>query len=191
MATMRAVQVPSAGADFELVEREIPTPGPGEAVVRVHACGVCHSDSFAKSGSYPGVSHPLVPGHEIAGEVVGARRRCAGLGGRPAGRRRLVWRQLRLLRVVPPRLADRLREHGDPGRHARRRLRRLRARAGQRDGLDARRPRRRGRRPAAVRRHHHVQRACAQRRSRGDRVAILGVGGLGHLGVQFARHTGL
>jgi D-arabinose 1-dehydrogenase-like Zn-dependent alcohol dehydrogenase len=69
MATMRAVQIPSADADFELVEREIPTAGPGEAVVRVHACGVCHSDSFAKTGQYPGVSHPLVPGHEIAGEV--------------------------------------------------------------------------------------------------------------------------
>jgi D-arabinose 1-dehydrogenase-like Zn-dependent alcohol dehydrogenase len=69
MATMRAVQIPSADADFELVEREIPTPGPGEAVVRVHPCGVCHSDSFAKTGQYPGVSHPLVPGHEVAGEV--------------------------------------------------------------------------------------------------------------------------
>ena len=69
MATMRAVQVASAGADFELVEREVPTPGLGEALVRVHACGVCHSDSFAKEGGYPGVSHPLVPGHEIAGAI--------------------------------------------------------------------------------------------------------------------------
>ena len=67
--TMRAVQVSEAGGEFELVEREVPTPGPGEALVRVHACGVCHSDVFAKEGGYPGVTYPLVPGHEIAGEV--------------------------------------------------------------------------------------------------------------------------
>jgi D-arabinose 1-dehydrogenase-like Zn-dependent alcohol dehydrogenase len=69
MASMRAIQVPSAGADFEMVERDVPSPGFGEALVRVHACGVCHSDVFAKEGGYPGVSHPLVPGHEIAGAV--------------------------------------------------------------------------------------------------------------------------
>jgi alcohol dehydrogenase/propanol-preferring alcohol dehydrogenase len=69
MPTMRAVQVPEAGGDFELVEREIPEPGPGEALVRVQACGICHSDVFAKNGGFPGVSHPLVPGHEIAGVI--------------------------------------------------------------------------------------------------------------------------
>jgi D-arabinose 1-dehydrogenase-like Zn-dependent alcohol dehydrogenase len=69
MATMRAVVVKEAGGDFELEQREIPEPGFGEALVRVHACGICHSDSFAKEGGYPGVSHPLVPGHEIAGEI--------------------------------------------------------------------------------------------------------------------------
>ncbi len=68
MASMRAIQVSEQGGPFELVEREVPTPGAGEALVRVHACGICHSDSFAKTG-YPGVSWPLVPGHEIAGEV--------------------------------------------------------------------------------------------------------------------------
>jgi D-arabinose 1-dehydrogenase-like Zn-dependent alcohol dehydrogenase len=69
MATMRAVVVKEPGGDFELEQREVPEPGLGEALVRVHACGVCHSDVFAKEGGYPGVSHPLVPGHEIAGEV--------------------------------------------------------------------------------------------------------------------------
>ena len=69
MAKMRAVQVSEAGGPFELVEREIPQPGRGEALVRVHACGICHSDSFAKEGGYPGVSFPLVPGHEIAGVI--------------------------------------------------------------------------------------------------------------------------
>ena len=66
---MRAMQVSEPGGDFELVEREVPEPGFGEALVRVHACGVCHSESFAKEGGYPGVSHPLVPGHEIAGVI--------------------------------------------------------------------------------------------------------------------------
>jgi alcohol dehydrogenase/propanol-preferring alcohol dehydrogenase len=66
---MRAVQVSEAGGDFELVEREIPKPSRGEVLVRVHACGVCHSDSMAKEGAYPGVTFPVVPGHEIAGVI--------------------------------------------------------------------------------------------------------------------------
>ena len=53
MASMRAVLVPEPGADFELVQREIPEPGPEEALVRVHACGACHSDAIAKLGIYP------------------------------------------------------------------------------------------------------------------------------------------
>ena len=67
--TMRAVQVTEAGGALELVERAVPQPGPGEALVKVAACGVCHSDMFAKEGAYPGVSFPVVPGHEIAGSV--------------------------------------------------------------------------------------------------------------------------
>jgi D-arabinose 1-dehydrogenase-like Zn-dependent alcohol dehydrogenase len=69
MATMRAMQVGEKGGDFELVEREVPSPGRGEALVRVHACGVCHSDMLAKEGAFPGVSFPIVPGHEVAGEI--------------------------------------------------------------------------------------------------------------------------
>jgi D-arabinose 1-dehydrogenase-like Zn-dependent alcohol dehydrogenase len=52
-----------------MVEREVPRPGRGEALVRVHACGICHSDSYAKAGAFPGVTHPIVPGHEIAGVI--------------------------------------------------------------------------------------------------------------------------
>ncbi len=69
MAKMRAVQVSEAGGPFELVERDVPQPGRDEALVRVHACGICHSDSFAKEGGFPGVTFPAVPGHEIAGEI--------------------------------------------------------------------------------------------------------------------------
>jgi D-arabinose 1-dehydrogenase-like Zn-dependent alcohol dehydrogenase len=69
MATMRAMQIAEKGGDFELVEREVPSPGRGEALVRVHACGVCHSDMMAVEGAFPGVSFPVVPGHEVAGEI--------------------------------------------------------------------------------------------------------------------------
>ena len=69
MPTMKAVQVTTANAPFELVEREIPTPGPGWVRVKVEACGVCHSDLFTKSGAYPGIVLPRIPGHEIAGRI--------------------------------------------------------------------------------------------------------------------------
>ncbi|HEY1578480.1 MAG TPA: alcohol dehydrogenase [Terracidiphilus sp.] len=65
----RAMQVPAAGGAFQLVEREFPEPGPGHVRIRVHACGVCHSDSLTKEGQWPGIEFPRVPGHEIAGVV--------------------------------------------------------------------------------------------------------------------------
>jgi D-arabinose 1-dehydrogenase-like Zn-dependent alcohol dehydrogenase len=66
---MRVVQVSEAGGPLELREREIPEPGPGEVRVRVEACGVCHSDSYPKEGHFPGITYPVVPGHEVAGVV--------------------------------------------------------------------------------------------------------------------------
>ncbi len=69
MATMRVAQVPKAGADFAIVEREIPQPGPGEVRIRVQACGVCHSDVLTKDGAWPGIVYPRVPGHEVAGVI--------------------------------------------------------------------------------------------------------------------------
>ncbi len=70
MPKMRAVQVPKAGGPLETVEREIPEPGPGFVRVRVEACGICHSDSLTKEeGLWPGIQYPRVPGHEIAGVV--------------------------------------------------------------------------------------------------------------------------
>jgi len=65
----RAMQVPAAGGAFQLVEKEFPEPGPGQVRIRVHACGVCHSDSLTKEGQWPGVQFPRVPGHEIAGTI--------------------------------------------------------------------------------------------------------------------------
>ncbi|MEJ2167794.1 MAG: alcohol dehydrogenase [Desulfobacterales bacterium] len=63
------MQVPKAGADFELVERDVPEPGPGQVRIRVQACGVCHSDVITKEGAFPGISYPRVPGHEVAGVI--------------------------------------------------------------------------------------------------------------------------
>lgn len=68
------MQVPSAGGAFELIKKEFPEPGPGQVRIRVQACGVCHSDSLTKEGQWPGIQYPRVPGHEIAGvlDAVGA-----------------------------------------------------------------------------------------------------------------------
>jgi D-arabinose 1-dehydrogenase-like Zn-dependent alcohol dehydrogenase len=67
MPRMRAVQVSSAGGPFELVLRDIPSPGPRQVRIKVQACGICHSDSFTKLGAFPGIQFPRVPGHEVVG----------------------------------------------------------------------------------------------------------------------------
>ena len=69
MAKMRVAQIAKAGADFEIVEREIPQPGAGQVRIKVQACGVCHSDVLTKEGGWPGLTYPRVPGHEIAGVI--------------------------------------------------------------------------------------------------------------------------
>jgi len=69
MARMKVVQVPKPGASFEIVERDIPQPGPGQVRVQVHACGICHSDQLTKEGLFPGIQYPRVPGHEISGHI--------------------------------------------------------------------------------------------------------------------------
>jgi D-arabinose 1-dehydrogenase-like Zn-dependent alcohol dehydrogenase len=69
MAKMKVAQVTRPGGPIELVEREVPQPGSGEVRVRVQACGICHSDMFTKEGHWPGIHYPRVPGHEIAGVV--------------------------------------------------------------------------------------------------------------------------
>src|SRR3989454_6723539 len=73
MPKMKAVQVSKAGGDFELIDREIPDPGARQVRIRVQACGICHSDVITKEGLFPGISYPRVPGHEVAGviDVVG------------------------------------------------------------------------------------------------------------------------
>jgi D-arabinose 1-dehydrogenase-like Zn-dependent alcohol dehydrogenase len=188
--TMRAVQVSQPGGDFELVAREVPTPRSGEALVRVHACGVCHSDVFAKEGGYPGVTHPVVPGHEIAGEIAALGD---GVKGWEVGQRVGVgwfgghcgyceWcRRGSLIDCenmeIPGVTAD--------GGYADYVVVRATGLASMPDELSAQ--------EAAPLLCAGITTFNALRRSGargGDRVAVLGVGGLGHLGVQFAVKLG-
>jgi D-arabinose 1-dehydrogenase-like Zn-dependent alcohol dehydrogenase len=66
---MKVAIVPKAGADFELIERDIPSPAPNQVRIKVHACGICLGDDLVKNGHFPGISYPRSPGHEIAGTI--------------------------------------------------------------------------------------------------------------------------
>jgi len=69
VATMKVAQISKAGAGFQIVEREIPKPGAGQVRIKVQACGVCHSDVLTVEGAWPGIQYPRIPGHEVAGIV--------------------------------------------------------------------------------------------------------------------------
>src|SRR5579863_4222646 len=66
---MKVAQVAKPGADFEVVDREIPTPAAGHVRIKVQACGICHSDQIVKEGVFPWIAYPRVPGHEVAGVI--------------------------------------------------------------------------------------------------------------------------
>jgi D-arabinose 1-dehydrogenase-like Zn-dependent alcohol dehydrogenase len=66
---MKVAQIPNPGADFQIVEREIPTPDPAQVRIKVQACGVCHSDALTKDGLWPGIKYPRIPGHEVVGAI--------------------------------------------------------------------------------------------------------------------------
>ena len=190
MPTMRAMQVPEAGADFELVEREVPAPGRGEALVRVQACGVCHSDVFAKEGGFPGVTYPLVPGHEIAGVVEALGE---GVEGFEAGQRVGVgWfggncghcEQCRRGDLITCENAEIPGVTRDGG-YADYVVVRSSALVSIPDDLSAEEAA-----PllcAGITTYNALRHSGA---AGGDLVAVLGIGGLGHLGVQFAAKLG-
>ena len=69
MSKMRAMVVPEPGGRFRMEERDLPEPGRHEVRLRVHACGVCHSDSITVEGHMPGLSYPRIPGHEVIGVI--------------------------------------------------------------------------------------------------------------------------
>ena len=69
MTLMKAVQISGSGADFVMVQKEVPGPGDGEVLIKVEACGICHGDAIAKHGQFPDIKDPLVPGHEVVGVI--------------------------------------------------------------------------------------------------------------------------
>jgi D-arabinose 1-dehydrogenase-like Zn-dependent alcohol dehydrogenase len=190
MASMRAVQVSKAGGSFELVEREVPEPGRGQALVRVHACGICHSDSYAKEGGFPGVSYPLVPGHEIAGVIESLGEEVHGWEvGQRVG---VGWFGGNCGYCEPCRRGDLIacQNMGIPGitfdgGYADFVLVKASAMALVPDDLAAQ-----DAAPllcAGITTYNALRHSGAHG---GDLVAILGVGGLGHLGVEFAAKLG-
>ncbi|QUO49260.1 MULTISPECIES: alcohol dehydrogenase [Halorubrum] len=187
---MRAAVVPEPGAEFELVEREVPEPGPGEVRVAVEACGICRSDEFVVEGSYPGVSYPRVPGHEIAGTVdavgddvdawaAGERVGAGWHGGHcftcdPCRRGQFL--QCENAEITGLTFDGGYAEYATVPAEA------LAAIPDDLDAVDAA--------PllcAGITTYNALRNSDARA---GDLVAVVGVGGLGHLGVQYAHAAG-
>ena len=191
MASMRVAQVSRSKGSLELVEREIPQPGAGQVRIRVEACGICHSDSFTKEGLWPGVQYPRVPGHEIAGviDAVGA-----GVAGWTQGQRVGVgWHgghcgycaSCRRGDFVTCRVAPQIPGITYDGGYAEYAIVPAGALAPIPDALSPA--------EAAPVMCAGITTFNALRHSGarpGDTVAVLGIGGLGHLGVQFAVKMG-
>src|SRR5262249_23122295 len=191
MAKMRVAQVARAGGPFELVEREIPAPGREEVRLRVEACGICHSDSFTKTGAWPGITSPRAPGHEVAGVVDAVGDGVAGWAvGQRAG---LGWHgghcgyceSCRRGDFVTCRVAPRVTGISYDGGYADYVIAPAAALAAIPDELSAVEAARLM--CAGVTTFNALRHSGARP---GDTVAVLGIGGLGHLGVQFAARMG-
>jgi len=190
MSRMKAVQVPAANAPFELVERDIPTPGPGQVRIRVEACGVCHSDSFTKEGTFPGLSFPRVPGHEVIG-IIDALGPLVQ-GWTPGSRVGVGWHGGHCGQCASCRRGDFITcANGQvsgisyDGGYAEYMVAPLEALAAVPAELSAAEAA-----PlmcAGITTYNALRHSGAQP---GDVVAVLGIGGLGHLGVQYAARMG-
>src|SRR6266480_754617 len=191
MSKMRVVQVTRPNGPLEIVEREIPEPAAGSVRIKVEACGICHSDSVTKEGTWPGIQYPRVPGHETAGivDAIGA-----GVAGWKEGQRVGVgWHgghcgycdSCRRGDFVTCQIAPQIPGIAYDGGYAEYMIAPAGALALIPDGLpsvDAG--------PlmcAGVTTFNSLRNSGARP---GDLVAILGVGGLGHLGIQFAAKMG-
>jgi D-arabinose 1-dehydrogenase-like Zn-dependent alcohol dehydrogenase len=190
MAQMTAVQISRPGASFEVVKRDIPAPGPNQVRVKVQACGVCHSDLFVKEGHWPGLQYPRITGHEVAGVIdeVGA-----GVTAWKKGQRVGVgWHGGHCGQCVPCRRGDfiscqtlRITGFHDDGGYAQYMIARSDTLALIPDSLS----------PveaapilcAGITTFNSLRHSGAVA---GDLVAVQGLGGLGHLGIQFASKMG-
>ena len=191
MSKMRMVQVTRANGTLEIVERETPEPGAGQVRIKVEACGICHSDAMTKEGLWPGIQYPRVPGHEVAGivDVVGA-----GVLGWARGQRAGVgWHgghcgycdSCRRGDFVTCQVAPQVPGIAYDGGYAEYMIAPASALAAIPDGLSAVEAG-----PlmcAGVTTFNSLRHSGARP---GDLVAILGIGGLGHLGIQFAAKMG-
>src|SRR6266487_2121619 len=188
---MRVVQVPRAGGPLELVERDIPEPQPGWVRIKVDACGICHSDSLIKEGLWPGIQYPRVPGHEVIGVVdaVGERVKPWKNGQRVG----IGWHggncgycdHCRRGEFFACEIALLTTGISFDGGYAEYMLAPAEALARVPDGLSAA-----DGAPlmcAGVTTFNALRNSGARA---GDVVAVLGIGGLGHLGVQFAAKMG-
>ncbi len=188
--TMRAIQVPKAGGPLELVERPVPEPPAFHVRIRVQACGICHSDSITKEGHFPGIQYPRVPGHEVVGLIdavgesvkpwkVGQRVGLGWYGGHcgycePCRRGDLVMCQNA---SIPGLTCD--------GGYADYVIAPAEALAAVPEALKSAEAA-----PllcAGITTFNAIRNSGARA---GDLVAILGIGGLGHLGVQYAAKMG-
>jgi alcohol dehydrogenase/propanol-preferring alcohol dehydrogenase len=187
---MRAVQISKPHAPHELVELPTPEPGPREVRIKVEACGICHSDSFPVEGTFPGIKYPIVPGHEIAGRIdaigsdvttwkVGQRVGVGWFGGNCG-----VCPTCRRGDFIHCRVGKVTGIHYDGG-YADYMIAPIEALASIPDELAAE-----DAGPllcAGITTFNALRNSGARA---GDLVAILGIGGLGHLGVQFAAKMG-
>ncbi len=190
MRTMKAAQVGKPGGDLELVERAVPEPGAGEVRVKVEACGVCHSDVLVKEGLWPGIQYPRVPGHEIAGRIDAVGEGVTSW--KQAQRVGVGWHGGHCFVCDPCRRGDfamclhrKITGIDFDGGYAEYTIARAEALAAIPAGLPAEEAG-----PfmcAGVTVYNALRHSGARG---GDLVAIHGIGGLGHLGVQYARRMG-
>jgi D-arabinose 1-dehydrogenase-like Zn-dependent alcohol dehydrogenase len=190
MSRMRAVQVSSANGPFELVVRDTPTPSSRQVRIKVQACGICHSDSFTKMGVFPGIQYPRVPGHEVVGllDAVGSEVPVWKVGARVG----VGWHGGHCGHCASCRRGDfitcttgQIPGISYDGGYADYMIAPFEALAAVPDELTSA--------EAAPLLCAGITTFNALRHSGagpGDLVAVLGIGGLGHLGVQFAAKMG-
>jgi len=190
MKKMMAAQVSKPGGPFELVERDVPQPGPGQVRVKVLACGICHSDVLVKENLWPGIQFPRVPGHEVAGII--DETSPEAIDWKPGQRVGIGWHGGQCNRCLPCRRGDftnciRLKVTGISydGGYQEYMVAPVEALARMPDELSDE--------DAAPLLCAGITTFNALRHSGAmpaDLVAVHGVGGLGHLGIQFARKFG-
>lgn len=190
MSKMKVVQVPHPGGSFEIAERPLPEPARGEVRVRVEACGICHSDAYVKEGHWPGLQYPRVPGHEIVGTIdaLGEDVTTWRIGQRVG----IGWHGGNCFRCDACRHGDfvncaslRIPGFTHDGGYAEYLVNPAEGLASMPDDLESAKAA-----PllcAGITTFNALRNSGARG---GDLVAVLGIGGLGHLGVQFSRKLG-